>query len=86
MMITTKTRLTFFAGGSIAIIGVVLRFESESLATQKMGPGLSTIDEAALDHLLQDARIIILFGSGLILLACHRWLWSTDTKADVGKN
>lgn len=48
-------------------------------------PGWSTIDGAALDHLLQDARIIIPFGPGLIRLAGHRWLWPTDKKADGAK-
>ena len=86
MSITTKTRLTVFVGGSIAITGVVLRFAAESFFTQQMGSGWSTIDEAALGQFLQDARIMILFGAGLILLACHRWLWSTDTEADVEKN
>ena len=83
MSITAKPTPTFFVGGSIATIAVVIRFAAESLATQQLGPGSSTIDESALDHLLQDARIILVFGFGLILLACHRWLWSTDTEADV---
>ena len=86
MSASKRTKVTVFAGAGITIAGIVLRLSAESLLRQEMGSGWSTIDEAALDHLLQDARIIILFGSGLILLACHRWLWSTDTEADVENN
>lgn len=83
MSASKRTKVTVFAGAGITIAGIVLRYSAESLLRHEMGPGWSTIDEAALDHLQQDARTIILFGSGLILLAWHRWLWSTDTKADV---
>jgi hypothetical protein len=86
MSASKRTKVTVFAGAGITIAGIVLRLSAESLLRQEMGSGWSTIDEAALDQLLRDARIIILFGSGLILLACHRWLWSTDTEPDVEKD
>jgi hypothetical protein len=44
-----------------------------------MSTNMWSIDEAAQQQLQQDARLVILFGLSLILLACHRWLWQPDS-------
>lgn len=77
---------TFSAGVCFTVVGIVLRFSAEWLLTQERGSGGTSVDEAARDQLHQDARLVFVFGASLILLACHRWLWSRDTEADVENN
>lgn len=83
MSIGTRMRATFFAGVCIAIAGLVLRFSARMLVSTEMGPGWWSIDETAQMQLQRDARITILFGLALILLACHRWLWLPEPPVDA---
>ncbi|MEQ9409277.1 MAG: hypothetical protein RIK87_16195 [Fuerstiella sp.] len=86
MSASKRMKVTVFAGAGITIAGIVLRYSAEWILTRQRGPGWTSVDEAARDQLHQDARLVFVFGVSLMLLACHRWLWSTDTEADVENN
>lgn len=78
MIQNSKIKISLFIGIGVTVAGIVLRLSARSLASTQMGSGWSSIDQDAEMQLFQDARIIMLFGFALILLACHRWLWMPE--------
>ena len=80
---STRMKRIFLSGTFITVAGIVLRFSARSLVSTEMGSGWWSVDESAEKQLQQDARLIMIFGLGLILLACHRWLWLPESSVDA---